>query len=225
MPSTDIAWPVWETRFEQFLAGRAQLADPVHDLAHVRRVVATAGRLAAAEGAEPAVVLPAAWLHDCVTVPKDAAGRSGASTLAAETAGAFLREQGYPARYLPAIEHAIAVHSFSAGIAPQTLEARVVQDADRLDALGAIGVARCLLLGGALGHALYEPRETFPVTRPPDDANYVLDHFYRKLLRLAGTMQTATARAEARARTAFMHRFLDQLASEVGVAREQAEQT
>ena len=209
-------WAGWEARFRRFLEGRAAPADPAHDLAHVTRVVALARRLAAAEGARLEVVVPAAWLHDCVTVPKDAPERSSASRLAARAAQEFLRDQGYPAEYLPDIAHAIAAHSFSAGIAPRTVEARVVQDADRLDALGAIGIARCLLLGGALGRRLYDPAEPFPVTRPPDDAANVLDHFPLKLLTLVEVMQTATGRAEAWARTAFMRRFLAQLGREIG---------
>jgi uncharacterized protein len=139
-----------------------------------------------------------------------------ASTLAAETATTFLSANGYPADLLPAIAHAIAAHSFSAGIAPQTIEAKVVQDADRLDALGAIGIARCLMLGGATGRPLYEAIEPFPNTRPPDDTAYTIDHFFTKLLTLAGTMQTAAARAEAERRTVFLQEFLDELATEIG---------
>ncbi|WP_343390237.1 HD domain-containing protein [Candidatus Amarobacter glycogenicus] len=126
-----------------------QPGDVAHDAAHVRRVVAGAVRLAEIEGAEMAVVFPAAWLHDCVIVLKDSALRSQASRLAAETAVTFLRAQQYPPQYLEAIAHAIAAHSFSAGIAPQTIEAKVVQDADRLDALGAVGMARTFMVGGA----------------------------------------------------------------------------
>lgn len=207
-------WPEWEGRFAHFLAGVAA-PDPAHDPAHIQRVVATARALAGAEGARLEIVTPAAWLHDCVTVPKDSPRRGAAARLAAEAAIGFLRGAGYPGQHLPAIAHAIEAHSFSAGVAPRTVEARVVQDADRLDALGAIGVARCLMLGGALGRALYDPREPFPVGRPPDDESYVVDHFYRKLLGLADTMQTAAGAAEARARTGFMRSFLAQLGREI----------
>nr|MCU0650475.1 HD domain-containing protein [Gemmatimonadaceae bacterium] len=121
--------------------------DAAHDHCHVWRVVATAERLAAIEGARLDVVRPAAWLHDCVVVPKDAPHRARASRLAADEAVRLLAAWGFGALPLDEIAHAIAAHSFSAGIAPRTLEARVVQDADRLDALGAIGLARCLALG------------------------------------------------------------------------------
>ncbi|MBP6806589.1 MAG: HD domain-containing protein, partial [Chloroflexi bacterium] len=149
-------------------------------------------------------------------VLKDSALRSQASRLAAETAVTFLRAQQYPPQYLEAIAHAIAAHSFSAGIAPQTIEAKVVQDADRLDALGAVGMARTFMVGGALQRPLYHPSDPFCAARPADDAISTLDHFYTKLFKLAGTMQTAAGRQEAQRRTAFMQAFLTQLAGEIG---------
>jgi uncharacterized protein len=212
-------WEIWPRRFEAFLSQAS--ADAAHDLAHVRRVVANATTLAESERADLAVVLPAAWLHDCVAVAKDSPLRARASTLAADAAAAFLRANDYPAADLGAIHHAIAAHSFSAGIAPRTAEARVVQDADRLDALGAIGIARCLMLGGALGRRLYDPAEPFPRQRAPDDLANTIDHFYAKLLRLANTMTTEAGRAEAQRRTAFMRRFLAQLEAEIGTKGEQ----
>lgn len=206
----------WEARFELFIGDILEEAkDPAHDPDHVRRVVANARRLAAAEGADMAVVLPAAWLHDCVVVPKDSARRAHASRFAAERAGAYLREAGYPVEHIPAIEHAIAAHSFSAGIPPQTREAQVVQDADRLDALGAIGIARTLLLGGWMGKPLYDRDEPLPVTRAPDDRENVIDHFYVKLLGLAATMHTASARREGERRTRLMRLYLEELGREL----------
>jgi len=209
--TSDLA--LWEARFERFVTRSA--SDAAHDLTHVLRVVANARRLAAPEGARLEVVLPAAWLHDCVTVPKDSPQRGEASALAARTAGEFLRESAYPAGLIPAVEHAIEAHSFSARIPPKTPEARVVQDADRLDALGAVGIARCLMLGGAMGRALYDPSEPFPKVRRPDDSANVLDHFYLKLFRLADTMTTEAGREEARNRTAFMREYVRQLGAEL----------
>lgn len=213
----------WEARFAQFVSGvegdaarqDAARRDAAHDPAHVRRVVANARRLADAEGANQAVVLPAAWLHDCVTVPKDSPDRANASRLSAGAACRFLEAEGYPAEHLPAIRHAIEAHSFSAGIAPQTLEARVVQDADRLDAMGAIGIARTFVVGGSLGRALYDESEPFPQTRLPDDGHNSVDHFYTKLFKLAGRMNTAAGRREAEERTAYMRDFLRQLGREI----------
>ncbi len=210
-------WAAWEARFADFLAMATTGGDAAHDQGHVRRVVANTRALATDEGADLAVVLPAAWLHDCVAVPKDSPQRSRASRLAAARASEWLYAAAYPAQHIAAVEHAIAAHSFSARIAPETIEARVVQDADRLDALGAVGIARTLMLGGAMSVPLYDPTEPFPVTRAADDRTSVLDHFFTKLLTLAGTMQTEAGRAEAHRRTDFMRQFLAQLGEEIGV--------
>lgn len=205
----------WEPRFRQF-AGSQPGADPGHGLVHLERVVATALRLAVEEGARAEVVLPAAWLHDCVHVAKDSPDRARASRLAADHAAGFLHDAGYPEQLLPDIRHAIEAHSYSAGIPPRTIEAKVVQDADRLDALGAIGIARCIAVGSALGRPLYESEDPFCSSRAPDDGGSSVDHFYTKLLHLAGTMQTAAGRREAERRTAFIRAFIAQLASEIG---------
>ncbi|MBV9879219.1 MAG: HD domain-containing protein [Gemmatirosa sp.] len=205
----------WERRFAVHLASAAANADAAHDVEHVRRVVANARRLAAAEGAPLDVVIPAAWLHDCVHVPKSSPDRARASALAAAEAARLLGDWGYPSALIPHVAHAVEAHSFTAGIAPRTVAARVVQDADRLDALGAVGIARTLMLGGAMGRPLYDPADPFCERRAPDDRASTIDHFYTKLLHLADRMQTAAGRAEAERRTATLHAFLDALRGEL----------
>jgi uncharacterized protein len=205
----------WEARFAVFVAEESA-GDSAHDEGHVRRVVANARALAETEGADLAVVLPAAWLHDCVSVAKNSPQRSSASRLAAERAGKWLRAEAYPGEYIVAIEHAIVAHSFSARVTPQTLEAKVVQDADRLDALGAVGIARTLMLGGANGTPFYKLSEPFPVRRAADDRTSVIDHFFTKLLKLAETMETAAGREAAQLRAQFLDQFLTQLGREIG---------
>lgn len=206
----------WEARFEEFVAPRMPASDAAHDLAHVRRVVANARALADQLDADLNVVIPAAWLHDCVVVPKDSSQRPMASRLAAQEAEAFLLRSDYPRESIPAIGHAIEAHSFTAKITPETLEAKIVQDADRLDAIGAIGIARCLLLGGAMGKPLYDEDEPFPTHRPADDSRYVIDHFYTKLLKLVDLMQTSAGRAEGERRTRHMRVYLEELGRELG---------
>jgi uncharacterized protein len=208
-------WSDWDSRFATFLADQMSTADAAHDRAHIERVVTTAKRLAQTEDAQMEVVRPAAWLHDCVVVPKDHPRREQAAQLAAEAAGGFLTENGYPERWIAPIEHAIAAHSYSGDVTPKTIEAKVVQDADRLDALGAVGIARCFMVGGALNHAFYDPDDPFCDTRPPDDDTYALDHFYDKLLGLPDTMQTEAGREEAERRAAFMRTYLNRLADEI----------
>ena len=207
----------WQDYFAIFL--KAQIADDAaHDQAHIRRVVKSAVQLAEIENADLNVVVPAAWLHDCVVVPKDSPQRSHASRLAAETAVFHLQSINYPAQYLDAIAHAIEAHSFSAGIPPRTVEAKVVQDADRLDAIGAIGIARCFMVGNSMGTTIYNETDPFCVERQPDDRLFSVDHFYTKLFTLVDTMQTEAGREDAKRRTAFMRDFLAQLGSEIGDA-------
>ena len=203
-----------EPQLFEFLSGRVA-ADPAHDISHTLRVVANARKFALEEHADLAVVIPAAWLHDCITLPKNAPDRHTASRRAAATAADFLRELGYEAALLAQIRHAIEAHSHSAGIAPETLEARIVQDADRIDALGAIGMARCFLVGGALGTSLYDMTDPFCQRHPPDDSRFCIDHFYQKLFPIAETLHTGAAQREAANRIGFMHLYIAQLNREL----------
>ena len=209
----------WPHIFERFLTEQmtddAGAQDGAHDLSHIRRVVHNAVQFAVVEGAALGVVLPAAWLHDCVVVPKDSPFRSQASRMAADTAVTFLQSQSYPAQHLKAIAHAIAAHSFSAQIPPETIEAKVVQDADRLDAIGAVGIARAFIIGGKLGRPIYDEMDPFCLEREPDDFAATVDHFYTKLFKLVDTMQTDAGRREAQIRTQFMHDYLAQLGREL----------
>ena len=191
-------------------------SDPAHDISHVQRVVQNTLRLTESEKGNSAITLPAAWLHDCVSVAKDSPLRKQASKLAAREAVRFLAGVNYPEDLLPPIYHAIEAHSFSANIATETLEARIVQDADRLEALGAIGIARCFLTGGSMGTPLYDRTDPFAKNRELDDRRYTLDHFYCKLLGLAKTMKTEAGRLEAEKRTNYIHAFLSQLGAEIG---------
>lgn len=191
-------------------------ADVAHDITHIERVVRVAKQLCIAEQAQMEVVLPAAWLHDCVAVAKNHPDRAKASTMAGDKAISFLTELGYDSQYFSAIHHAIAAHSFSANIAVQSVEAQIVQDADRMDALGAIGVSRCMKVGGSIGRHLYNADDPFCNQRTPNDHLYTLDHFYIKLMHIANSMNTPSAKAEAARRTTYMHEFLEQLKSEIG---------
>ena len=190
-------------------------SDPSHDYLHILRVVALAKKLAAAEGADLDIVVPAAWLHDCVNVPKDDPQRAQASTLSADAAIDHLKEMGYSEGLFDAIHHAICAHSFSAGIPPETIEAKVVQDADRLDALGAIGIARLFTVGAKMGRAYYDPADFFAENRPLDDGQFTLDHCAIKLFPVAENLQTETARAIGAERAAFLATFLETLHGEV----------
>lgn len=119
-----------------------------------------------------------------------------------------------PERYA-AVLHAIEAHSFSAAIAPQSEEAKIVQDADRLEALGAIGLARVFAVSGALNNSLFDARDPFADRRELDDKTYALDHFQCKLLRLPKTMQTEKGRAMAVHNARFLVQFMAKLSAEL----------
>lgn len=204
----------WQGQFLQWLSEQGK-NDPAHDLPHIERVVANSRKIALQEGADLDIVTPAAWLHDCIFVPKDSPQRSEASRLAADHAISRLATAGYPAQYLDAIYHAISAHSFSANIETKTIEAKVLQDADRLDALGAFGLSRCLMLGGHMNSELMHREDPFCESREPDDAKYVIDHFFRKLLKLEGTMKTRAGRELATERADVLRDFLAQLKREL----------
>jgi len=189
--------------------------DLAHDLLHVQRVVKLATQIAESEQAELNVVLPAAWLHDCLSYPKNHALRSLSSLHAADKAIVFLRSIDYPEQYLLAIHHVIAAHSVSGGIKAESLEAKIVQDADRLDALGAIGVARCIQVSSQLQRPLYSESDPFAEKRSLDDQQFTIDHFYTKLLKLAKTMNTNMGKKIALQRTQWMEGYLQQLALEI----------
>lgn len=201
------------------LAQAAATDDGAHDLQHLHRVWASAQVLLAREpGADPLVVMAACFLHDLVNLPKDAPDRAEASTRSARLARHQLAWLGFPAEKLDAVAHAIAAHSYSAGIAPVSLEAQIVQDADRQDALGAVGLARMFYISGRLGRALAHPADPLAQHRELDDMQYALDHLAVKLEQLPGMMQTAAGRAVAQERLDLMLAFRDAFVAEWGQA-------
>jgi len=207
----------WHRRLDDYMARNNPADDPAHDLGHFRRVGRTALMIGAEEGANLTVVIAAAYLHDLVNVPKNHPDRCKASVLSADAAEAVLREMGYPSDLLPSVRHAIEAHSFSAGIEPRTVEAACVQDADRLDSLGAIGVARCFAVSGLLGRALMHDDDPKAESRPLDDVTYTLDHFPAKLFRIAETLRTGTGRRIGRERVAFVREFRERMVAETSL--------
>ncbi|HHY0480687.1 HD domain-containing protein [Vibrio parahaemolyticus] len=204
----------FEPLFLEFMQQEMQV-DAAHDIEHVKRVVKTAKQLCDEENADIAIVLPAAYLHDCFTYPKDHPNRKQSSAIAAKKAIAYLENIQYPQHYHDAIAHAIEAHSFSANIRPNTLEAQIVQDADRLDALGAIGVTRCIQVSTHFNAQLYNDNDMFAKERELNDKQFTVDHFQTKLFKIVDTMNTESAKLEANKRKAFMQTYLKQLHDEV----------
>ena len=193
--------------------------DGSHDLGHLLRVWSNIRLIQAEEGGDLEVLAAACLLHDCVAVEKNSARRNQASRLSAERAAQLLAELNWPTARINAVSHAIEAHSFSARIPPATLEARIIQDADRLDAIGALGVARCFYTAGRMRSALYDVADPHGLRRLHDDSRYAMDHFQTKLLRLASSFETETGQRLARARHERMERFLTEMANEIGAPR------
>lgn len=195
----------------------ADQTDGAHDIGHLRRVWANAQAIAADEGgADLAVLAAACWFHDAVNLPKDAPDRAQASRRSADLAVDYLASTGFPPGKRAAVHHAITAHSFSAGIKPETPEACILQDADRLEALGAIGLARMFLVSGAMGGGLFDASDPLARARALDDRRFALDHLEVKLFPVARALRTAKGRAMAAERVAFMRAFRDQLLTEIG---------
>ncbi len=192
-----------------------QTGDPSHDGSHLERVAQAALWLARQEGAQPRIVLAAAFLHDLVNVPKHHPERAQASRASALAAAQLLGAFGFSAGEIGRVAAAIEEHSFSRGLPCSSLESAVLQDADRLDALGAIGLWRTASCGALMGATYYDPDDPFATARELDDRRHTLDHFPKKLLRLADAFNTESGRREARRRTRFMWDFLRQLGSEL----------
>jgi uncharacterized protein len=188
-------------------------ADAVHDFDHVLRVLALAERLAREEGADLEIVHTAALLHDVARV------REGRLLVDHAAAGADVARQllaHYPADRVEAVAHAIAAHRFRSGPAPQTVEAKVLHDADKLDAIGAVGVARAFAFGGHEGQRLW-------ATVPPGYAESAatrhehtpVHEYHLKLLKIQDRLLTESARRLARERHEFMVAFFERLEQEV----------
>lgn len=184
--------------------------DGCHQLDHTQRVVENALALADYYPEVDRDALgAAAWLHDV------GRGERNHAEASARIAAERLPALGFSPERAALAVGAIADHRFSAGRIPASQEGKILQDADRLDALGAIGIARAFSFEAS--RELYDPTDPFAERRAPDDGRYTLDHFYAKLLRLPETLHTPEARKMAQRRVGFMRIFLYELADEIGV--------
>lgn len=189
--------------------------DGGHDFAHLLRVLRNAATIAKSEGIEDWEVLSMAVLfHDSVNVPKNHPDRHLASTLSAKLGAEFATTRLNKKR-LEIFVDAIKAHSHSAGIKPVYLISEALADADRLESVGAFGIARTFYVSGVMGRNIVNMADPFASDRPLDDLNYAVDHFYRKLLTLRDKMYTTTGRQMAEQRHMFLQTFLTQLSSEL----------
>jgi uncharacterized protein len=199
--------------------------DPSHDVEHLLRVARWTNRILTNEvsdlSSERLVeATAAALLHDFINVPKNHPDRSAASALSADKAREIFEQAGFSSTQSAEMADAIRTHSFSRGEHPTSLLAQALQDADRLDALGAVGIFRCIAVSAQMGSKFSHPEDPFANHRSLDDRAFAVDHFFTKLFLLPDKMHMKTARCEAQKRVQFMRYFLSEFGTEVGVAAE-----
>jgi len=189
--------------------------DPAHDFEHVLRVYANAEKICMKEKVEKKLVLTSALLHDIVSFPKTNKRSKTSSTKSAIKAKKILQKLNYSSYEIKIIADAIESHSFSKNKKPTTIEGKILQDADRLDALGAIGISRTFAVAGAENRSFYNTNDPFCSSRKADDQVWAVDHFFKKLLLLEAKMNTKSAKIEAKRRTKIIKKFLNDLKREI----------
>jgi uncharacterized protein len=187
--------------------------DPSHDMAHALRVLANAEYIAQFEGGDLEVIIPAALFHDAVNYPKDDPRASYSAEESSRLVGGILEKIPYDRTKIARVSQAIIEHSYSNGIRSESLDSKIVQDADRLEATGAISIMRTFASSGQMKRRFYDPDDPFCSSRQP--GNYAIDLFYNRLLRVKDLMNTETAKRMAEQRTEFLYDFLGQLEREI----------
>jgi uncharacterized protein len=192
-------------------------SDPVHDFDHVLRVYRMAERLAGSEGADLTIVRAAALLHDAEGATPGGESRADHHHASAEFAAQVLAAEGWDAERIAAVQHCIRAHRYRSTEAPQTIEAKVLFDADKLDVLGAIGVARVIGYATLAGTPWYEvPSQQFIDTGrevPGENHSAYHEHLF-KLRKVPDRLFTVTARAIAEERLQYLEEFFERLIDE-----------
>ncbi len=196
-------------RFRAHLAVEDLSRDSAHDLSHSLRVARLAHYLSVTERADGDIAVAAALLHDLVWVPKNHRDSKHTAEMSAKLAPTFCSSLLLIDEKSQRIADCILTHSFSGGGVAASLEAQIVQDADRLDAIGAIGIARAFNYGGFRNNAIYIPDEV-----PNGKSKSTIGHFYDKLLNLKGLMNTETGKRLAGERHNILEKFLEQFYEE-----------
>ena len=189
--------------------------DAAHDFEHIMRVYRNTKKLCKSEEVNPKLVLCAALLHDIASFPKSDKRSKTSSKKSSILAEKILKKYNFSKNEIQIICNAILDHSFSKNKVPKTIEGKILQDADRLDAIGAIGIARAFAVGGHENRSFYNKLDPFCIKRSPDDKKWTLDHFFRKLLLLEKLMNTKSAKIEAKKRTKIIKKYLDDLKREI----------
>jgi len=188
--------------------------DPSHDYHHALRIMHLCEKIGRKEKADLDVLIPAALFHDAVCYPKNSPESALSADHSADLAQKTLKEQKYSEEKINAVETCIRECSFSKGTKPSSLESMILQDADRLEATGAISIMRTYSSSGQMKRQFYDPADPFrKKTNPNHGAS--LDLFFRRLLKVGDMMNTATGRKMAKRRTEFLKKFLRELELEL----------
>jgi len=171
--------------------------------------------LAKKEKANKKLVLSAALLHDIVVYQKSDPRSKNSSVKSSIESKKIMEKYDFSKDEIQIVSEAISEHSFSKHKIPKTLVGKILQDADRLDAIGAIGIARVFAVGGSVNRPMYNTSDPFCIKRSPNDKKWTLDHFYRKLLVLEKDMNTKTAKKISQQRTKILRNYLDCLKTEI----------
>jgi len=196
--------------------------DASNDIGHLKRVAEKSKHLYLHEGGDLQVILISSYFHDIVSLPRDSLIKHHSSTFAAQKTIKILRQhfKEVSVNLYGHIADVIRSHSDSAAIQPMSIEAKILRDADRLDAIGAIGLARVFYIAGVLGQKIYDDSDPFAKHRPLDDKKYTLDHFYLKLLKLPETLHTAEGKRLAEKRVQYLLDYLNKLKQEIYIMEE-----
>ncbi len=185
--------------------------DPAHDLEHIMRVYRNAEKICKTENGNKKLVLSAVLLHDIVKTKN----RKDSAIKSAKLSEKILKENNFFDDEIRIISDAIKEHSFSKGKIPSSIEGKILQDADRLDAIGAVGLARVFSFSGSNNRPFYDPNDPFSKNRVVNDNRWALDHFFEKLLTLEKKMNTKTGKILAKNRTKILKKFLKDLKNEI----------
>jgi uncharacterized protein len=215
----------WQKKFIDWLTVNWATDDGAHDMHHLHKVwqnccIINDGET---EKGDPLILLTSAYFHDLISLPKNHPDRTTSSLLSADKTKQLLEEffSGFPPEKTGAIHHAIHAHSFSANVETTTTEAKILQDADRMEALGATGIARLFYTAGKMNAALYHADDPLATERIPDDKQFALDHIEVKLLKLPATMKTVTGKKLAETEADFIREFRKKLVEEIFPGRRQ----
>ena len=193
-------------------------ADPIHAFDHVERVYRVAERLAREEGADIEIVRAAALLHDAEGTTPGHESRATHHHASADFAAQVLAGEGWPQERIAAVQHCIRAHRFRGGEPPQTIEARILFDADKLDVLGAVGIARAIGYAALAGQPAYaEPSDSFRLSgqAQPGEPHSAYHEYLFKLSRIKERLHTATARRMAAERDRYLMEFFTRIAQEM----------